>query len=421
MKNIFYLVFLTGLLIGCSSNAEPPKINAFAENNRVNNSETVNVLTVRGVVESVESRNIYSTSGFFVESVYAEIGDEVSEGQVLAVLDIENLELLIAQQRVELDVLSKMAEIIPPQRQAELANLRRITTLAPQQQRAELDAVRQSSENEVRQSQRMLDEAYSNLQNNTNIHILAAENALKNAALQLETIKADHEKFTVLYESGTLSRNELRLSENALYSATAAHEAALSTLEATRLAAQNELEMLRDNLATAQIATRLEPFEIAVNLSSLDASSSLEAMEHAVNLELTELTANLERAEISLRLLERQLEDSVITSPISGTITAVAAKEGAVGEGLMFVVQDTENLRVITRFREYDISRIETGMEVSITADATGGTVHTGVIGRINPAAIPDSPIVEFEVEIIIPEQTTALRIGMNARIELEL
>ncbi|MCL2225325.1 MAG: HlyD family secretion protein [Defluviitaleaceae bacterium] len=418
MKKLFCLVFLAGLLTACSSNVEPPTA-AFAEN-RVIGGETAGALSVRGVVESVESRNVYSTLGFFIESVAVEVGDEVSEGQILAVLDIEDLELLIAQQRVELEVLRQMNEIIPPQRKTELETLRRMTTLAPQQQRAELDAARQSSQNAVRQSERMLEEAYTNLQNNTNIHILTAENALTGATLQLETIQADHERFTVLYEAGTLSRNEFELSETALYAATSAHAAATATLDATRLAAQNEVEMLRDNLSNAQIAANLAPFEMAVNMTAIDAASSLETMEHAVELELTNLSANLERTEIALRLLERQLEDSKITAPISGTVTTVAAREGAVGAGLMFIVEDTQNLRVITRLREYDINRIEQGMEVDITADATGNAVHTGVIGRINPAAIPNSPIVEFEVEILIPQQDAGLRIGMNTRVAID-
>jgi multidrug efflux pump subunit AcrA (membrane-fusion protein) len=72
----------------------------------------------------------------------------------------------------------------------------------------------------------------------------------------------------------------------------------------------------------------------------------------------------------------------------------------------------------MARFREYDIAHLEQGMEVEITADATPGVAHTGTIRRINPSAVPDSPIVEFEVEIAIP-QDTGLRIGMNARIEV--
>jgi multidrug efflux pump subunit AcrA (membrane-fusion protein) len=385
MKKFFCLVVLVGILTACGSEVQPPQERVFAEARERNGAQAADDLTVRGVVESAESRNVYSTLGFFVERVYAEVGDTVTEGQVLAVLDIEDLELLIAQQRVELETLRQMSEIIPPQR------------------RAELSAARQQSQNALRQSNRMLDEAYSNLQNNTNIHILAAENALTAISLQLETLQTDHENLRVLYEAGTLPGNDLRLSETALEQTKSAHSAALSTLEATRLAAQNEIEMLRDNLTNVE----------------LDTTTGIDAMEHAFNLERTELFANLERVEIALQLLERQLDDSVITSPVSGTVTAAPAREGALGAGLMFVVEDTENLRVITHLREYDINRVEAGMTVSVTSDATAGEVHEGTISRINPAAVPGSPIVAFEVEVSIPP-ATGLRIGMNTRVSIE-
>ncbi|MCL2388705.1 MAG: HlyD family efflux transporter periplasmic adaptor subunit [Defluviitaleaceae bacterium] len=482
-------VVVAGVLVGCSGVPEPNTMpmTAFAES-RVGNGG-IDVITVRGVVESVESRSIYSTLGFLIDNVYVEIGDVVSEGQILAVLDTADLELMIAQQRVELEVLRQMVEIIPPQRQAELANLRRVSSLAPRQHQAELDVIRQHNENMVLQSQRMLAEANANLTNNTNMHIVQAEAALtaaevnltaarrnyeiargdrtqgnnphvqnaesayNSARIHLETTETNHERFELLYEAGGMSRNELRQSENALvqaqnayndartnrenasesegrtleqleialYAAVTTYENAQALLETTRLAANQEIDMLRSNLAAAEIAANTEPLEIAANMARVEIASSVEAMEHAINLEIKELNAALERTEIALQILERQMEDSVITAPISGTVTASLAREGAIGAGLMFIVEDTDNLRVMTRFREYDIGLIEQGMEVAVRADATGNAVHEGIINRINPAAVHGSPIVEFEVEVAISAQDTGLRIGMNTRIEVNL
>ncbi|MCL2528619.1 MAG: HlyD family efflux transporter periplasmic adaptor subunit, partial [Defluviitaleaceae bacterium] len=108
-------------------------------------------------------------------------------------------------------------------------------------------------------------------------------------------------------------------------------------------------------------------------------------------------------------------------APISGTVTASHINPGSIAAGLAFAVEDTASLRVITRFREYDISRISQGMEVAITSDGTGSTQHIGEITRINPAAVAGSPIVEFEAEITIMSEDTGLRLGMTARVEIEL
>ncbi|MCL2357570.1 MAG: biotin/lipoyl-binding protein [Defluviitaleaceae bacterium] len=484
MKKFFCLIGVicaAGILAGCSNDVEPRQA-VFAE---IQTGGEAQNLTARGVVESVERRSVYSTLGFIVERVYVEAGDEVEAGQLLAVLDTGDLELMISQQRVEIEMLRNMVEIIPPQRRAELANMRRMAALAPAQQQAELRAFRETGENAVQLSRRMFEEAYANLANNANMHVVGAESALtatelnlttvrRNyeiaradyaarsnphvtgaesaltaARLQLETLQSDRERFERLYEAGGLSRNELRQIEIALEhaqnsygdavtgletaeeaerraleqlgialaAAESAHTDATVLLETTRLAAEQELEMLRSNLSTAEISANLEPLEIAVDMASLEIRSGVEAMEHAVNLEIAQLNAQFEAAEISLQLMERQLENAQITAPISGTVTAVIAREGAIGAGPMFVVEDTENLRVMTRFREYDIAFIRPGMEALITADATG--THVGEVRRVNPAAAFDSHIVEFEVEVAIPENT-GLLIGMNARIEID-
>jgi len=468
---LFVFICAAGLFVGCSSDVEPRPAAAFVEGA---GGGATQGLTARGVVESVESRNVYSTLGFLVERVYVEVGDEVAEGQLLAVLDTVDLELKIRQARVELDMLRGMVEIIPPQRRAELETMRRMAALSPQQQQAELRAVRETGENAVALSRRMFEEAYANLANNANMHIIGAETALTAAELNLttarrsyeiaradyesggnpmvtaarihlETTQTDHERFALLYEAGGLSRNDLRQIETALVyaqnayddaveaelrvleqleialgAAVSTHSDAATMLETTRLAAEQELEMHRSNLATAEVAANLEPLEIAVNMAALETTSGLEAMEHAVNLEITQLTAQFEAAEIALQLMERQLADAQITAPISGVVTAVIASEGAIGAGLMFIVEDVENLRIMTRFREYDIARLEVGMEAVIIADATGAAAHVGEIRRISPAAVHGSPIVEFEVEVAIPAGETGLRIGMNTRIEIE-
>jgi HlyD family secretion protein len=122
--------------------------------------------------------------------------------------------------------------------------------------------------------------------------------------------------------------------------------------------------------------------------------------------------------EIALLQLERNLEDATITSPIDGVITAVAAKEGAipVGGGFLFTIEDSNNLEIVTYFREYDLARLYRTMEVSIIPSGAGNVAYSGYISRISPAASP-SPIVEFKTIVRVTSEDTNLRIGMTARV----
>ena len=521
---ILYLIFVicrASLLSGC---ALAPNADSRPTRSGRNQNAPVERVIVNGVVESVESRNVYTTLGYMVNQIHVEVGDSVTEGQILAVLDTDDLELTIQQQRYELEMLQQKVELVPIQRETELRKLRQMAEYIPIQRRAErrklqqraehipnqrsaeIGTLQQSNKNAIQESQRMLNEAEANLANNTNIQILGAEavlntcesnlvatqriydmaledytegknpqvliaeSALSSAKIELDAIESDHESFESLYNIGGFPQNNLHQSEDALAhaqikynnalvsyesaveleqrsleqletaldAATKTQQDAQTMLDATRLAAEQEIEILRNNVTASMIAADTEPLriaadlesidikagidamEIAANLELMDITSNLESMEQAIYLEFEELSTNLKRTEIALEILENRLEKSTITSPISGTVTSVIAKEGAVGTGCLFIVEDIDNLRVKVRIREYDINRIQTGMEVIITSDATGDTTHTGTISRIHPTASEKTAhSAEFEVEVAVTSQNTGLRIGMNTRIEL--
>jgi len=244
-----------------------------ASNTAIRPTAPANSITARGMVESVHRRNVYSTLGTMVDRVYFEVGDTVSEGQILGVLDT--------------------ADIVTE------ANIARAS--------------------------------------------------LGMTEINLEAARHHHSIIVNLYSSLAVPSNDLRQSEFAVRLA---------------LAASQQAQAMYDGIRTV-------------------------------------------------------LERSIIRSPIDGTVTAVIAREGAIGMGLMFIVEDTDNIRVMTTFREYDIARLERGKEVAITSYATGSAVYRGIITRINPTATAFAPAVEFEAEVLVTSPDTSLRIGTNARLNI--
>ena len=410
-------------------------------------------ITVRGAVESVTSRNIYSHLGFNVESVYVEVGDVVTAGQTLAVLDTTELEFTIAQQSAALELARQNSELA-------LRDAQRMFN--------EMPAL---STNAINDARRMFNTATANLANNTNMHILGAEATLHAAQLNLAAAQRDHElavrdydqgsnilvltaesalasaradldvlqdtteRLQVMYDEGFLAREELRQSQTALAAAQSRYDDAYVAHRNTAQTEQRTLEMAeialdsayvaQQNAETMLAATRTvaqqEVDALRSNLANIElaAGQDIETLRTAVM--AAEVATNLEVMEITLLQLQSQLEDATITAPVSGTVTAVITTEGAPAMGLMFVVEDTDNLRIITAFREYDIASVHEGMGVAITADATGATIHNGIINRISPVATVGLPIVEFETEILITSEDSNLRIGMNTRIDLEV
>ena len=355
-----------------------------------------NNITSTGVVESVTSRNIYSTLGFTIDRVYVEVGDFVEEGQVLAVLDTADLALTISQQQ------------------------------------AAIQQARQTGQLATTDAQRMLNEAAANLAAGTNMHVLSAESALSAASGGLEmaqiaytnaqndsqvvsarnaltNAQTDYNNTRSLYTAGVATTNQLRQAETTLTSARIAYDNAIEFHN-------RSLEQARTALDSA-ITTQQNAQEMLGAARTVAGQEIERLRSHAA---VTAAGTSLEHMELVLEQLERHLNDAVIRAPISGTVTTSIAREGAMGIGKMFTVEDTGDLRIITSFREHDLVNIAEGMTVEITADATGDTVHSGTITRINPAATVGSPVVEFEVEVSVNAGDTAnagLRIGMSARV----
>jgi len=411
MKKII-AVLLVLIMVGCGS--EPIRnypVPAMQASPAVSNS-----ISVSGRVESTESRNVYTTLGFMVADVLVEVGDYVTEGQTLAILDSADLMLRIEQQEASINQMRDNSANMIQESQRMLneatSNLANNTNMHILSAEASLNAANTALE----AAQRSYDDALRDYQTGTNPQVVSAESFLRSARVELDRIEALHANVRSLSAAGVASTEELRQSENALTHARNQYNDA-------RLGYENAKEFQGRTLDQLQIAlqsaiTARQSAQELLNASRIASQQEIERLRS--NVTSAELTAaGIEPMEISLRQLKRHLDDSTITAPISGAVTSVIAREGAVGMGLLFVVEDTNNLRIITSFREYDIDRISPGMEATIRADATGTAVYRGVITRISPAASPHSPVVEFETELAVVDADTNLRIGMTVRLEL--
>jgi len=408
-----------GLLVGCT--AEQPVQPASVPVQQVQHGterldEEAAGITVSGVVESVTSRNVYTTLGFMVDSVEVSVGDRVTQGQTLGTLDIRDLELMIAQQEALLQAARRNSQIAMTDSTRMLneatANVANNTNTGILAAEAALTAANQN----LADAQRSYDNARLDYNVQSNINVQNAESALSAARVELESRTREHENAVLLEEAGALSQHDLNLAEDALAHAANQYNTAIQNFENATTGQQRSLDQLEDLLQLA-VASQAQA-QRQLSAARVGAGQDIERLRS--NVASAEASANVEAMEITLQQLERQLEDSTLTSPINGTVTAVIAREGAVGMGLMFTIEDTDNLRIITSFREYDLARVHIGMPVSITSDSTGSAIHTGEITRINPAATANSPIVEFEAEIAVTS-TADLRIGVNTRINIAL
>jgi len=379
--------------------------------------ESVNRISASGRVESVESRTVYTSLGNIIERVEVRAGDFVTAGQILAVLDTGDLELTIAQLQAELGVTRQSGQIAIQDSRRMLDGASANLTNGTNMQILSAESSLVSAELNLTAAQMDYDEALRTYTEGNDAHVLAAETALRDAGIALETSRTARDNAQLLYNAGGISRNELRGAEDAFTFTQNQYNDARINLENTIASQRRTLEHLESALQAARVHyQQAQGALIAVRFAAGQEIDMLRG-----NVTAAEILANTESLEIALLILERQLENSVIRAPISGVVTDVFASVGTVPMGSLFVIEDINDLRIITRFREYDIARIETGMEVTITSDSTGSAAYTGVISRINPAAVISASAVEFEVEVTVTSQDTGLRIGTNAQISIIL
>ena len=128
----------------------------------------------------------------------------------------------------------------------------------------------------------------------------------------------------------------------------------------------------------------------------------------------------------SIAQLEKQLDDATIIAPCDGTVTAVYATVGASGSGLLFVIEDLDDLVIKTTVKGYDIGKVAVGQKVAIRSDATGDAEFDGSVSTIAPTAQKNAYGVTsatgsdalFDTEVAVNSMNTGLRIGLEAQLD---
>ena len=126
----------------------------------------------------------------------------------------------------------------------------------------------------------------------------------------------------------------------------------------------------------------------------------------------------LKQAELDLSTAQDKVDDLTVESPISGEVWTLAVKLGdSVKAGtVLATVGDTSSFTVAARVRQADLTKLKTGVAVSI---APGGDVPLigGVITSIGKEGTTGSKGVEFPITVTVSNPHENLRAGMAVNV----
>lgn len=129
--------------------------------------------------------------------------------------------------------------------------------------------------------------------------------------------------------------------------------------------------------------------------------------------------------ELDIDKKKSDIEKTNIVSPIDGTIIEVAISElDIVGSStLMFKIEDTENLEVVTNISEYDIGNVRLGQAVKVTNDGMEKKEYKGTVAYISPNAFVEKngqgTETVVKVKIDIDDKNTEFKPNFSANVEI--
>jgi len=372
---------------------------------KVRSGRLVAKVSETGTVEPFKKVEVKSKVGGRIKVLNVDEGDWVVEGQVIAELDVPEIERQAEQAGAQVDA----AQATVVEQEAAYAVSRKQVAAELAEARAGY-AEAQARLEQVRKGPRQQE-------------IARARAAVEEAKARLNDARRTLERQRGLLEKGFVSQQEVDAAQTQ-------HEVATQALEQ----AQEQLDML---LAGSR------PEEIRA--AEQAAARAKAAVEVAVARqgELAVRRAGIARAKAqekqirkSLEEIETKLRDAIVVAPCSGRVIKRHIRAGELitsgvttfTSGMAIVtLGDMSKMLATVDLNEVDIARVRLGMPAEITLDAIAGKRFDGKVTRIAPAAsgegggqpVGRGGIVRFAVEVELSDATPQVRPGMTANVDL--
>lgn len=248
-------------------------------------------------------------------------------------------------------------------------------------------------------AKRTYDDELTLYNNNSNSDTKNAEETLKLAKISLDDKKKIYEKNKALYDAEAITESELNKVKIDLDTANSDYEKAKVSSQNTKVKADQALNKAKNEYETAQ----------------------------------NNCSNNSQR--ILIEKQKQQLDDCTIKATAEGTITAVNAVVGNPGTGVLFQIENLDDMEITLSIKEVDIANVKVGQRAEIKTDGTGDEVAQGEVVSVNPTAKKSdmslgqgkstsqsqgiSSDASFEAKIKINDINENMKSGMSARVNI--
>ena len=140
--------------------------------------------------------------------------------------------------------------------------------------------------------------------------------------------------------------------------------------------------------------------------------------------------STLVRTEVTFENAKIALDDTVVRSPVRGTVISrpvevgqvISSPTSAVGGGtVLMTMADLSKVRVRALVDEIDVGKVSIGQKVSIKVSAYRDKEFIGIVSKIEPKARVEQNVTTFPVLIDINNDSNLLLLGMNTDVVIEI
>jgi len=332
-----------------------------------------------GTVEPIQSVNISPKNPGILEELLVEQGDKVESGQILAIMENDQLEAQKLQAEANLNEAKSALE------------LAKIT----------LPAEIQQAQSRLAQAQATLKQAQERIPTD----IQQAQAQLQSAEARFKLAEERIKRNQYLVDEGAVAQDRFDEVFNEFRNAQASLSEAQERLAQVTNTQQPELDQLQAAVTEAQLFFTQKQQSLTAEIAKLEA------------------TVAASQAQLANVLV--QYQDTIIKAPFSGIVTQKYATVGA------FVTPTTsasttasatsssilalaQGLEIVAKIPEIDLSQLANNQRVEIVADAYPDQVFEGKVKRIAPEAVVENNVTSFEVVIELLSGENVLRSKMN-------
>jgi multidrug efflux pump subunit AcrA (membrane-fusion protein) len=439
------------------------------ESSKVAIGTVVKEVTETGQVAKGEKINLSYKTGGRIEGVYANVGQEVEKGTVLAKLDATALAIQLREAESSLALYqAELEKLVSGPTQLEIQKAETLVSNA----RSSAESAQIALDDITQQAEESLSSAYEDALNTLQDAYLKAYNAWNAADFVKKTYftKNDQQGIRVAEEVGNMNAAVSEMEESLEEAKSSLEdektEEALSEAQISLSAVYDSLSEIREiceeinykdsvsstdkssldthkgyiNTALSSVVNARQTIALTKTANSyninqakaslLTAQGSLESAQDNLSIlispprkeDVSLYQAQVSRAEAQVSLLKEQINDAYLVSPVKGEVAQIEKRAGeniSSGE-LLAVIIPAVSFEVKLDLYEEDVVKVSPGNEAEISLVAFSEDVFKGEVSIVDPAEKMKDGIVYYEAKISFKEVPDGIKPGMTADVVIK-